>query len=91
MSRTTSSNPDLTKLSAIGPPILPSPIKPTVLLSERGVARVGYQPTARMASLSTVTRTELPGWTIQDATISGVLLASHHLRDFRIIQVVGAA
>src|ERR1700730_16681842 len=41
MSYTTSSNPALTRLSAIGPPILPSPIKPTVpvigfLLSDRG-------------------------------------------------------
>src|ERR1700738_326394 len=41
MSCTTSSNPALTRLSAIGPPILPSPIKPTVLvidflLSDRG-------------------------------------------------------
>src|ERR1700680_174300 len=30
ISCTTSSNPALTRLSAIGPPILPSPIKPTV-------------------------------------------------------------
>src|SRR5947199_49050 len=41
MSCTTSSNPALTRLSAIGPPILPSPIKPTVsvigfLLGDRG-------------------------------------------------------
>src|ERR1700731_4883111 len=41
MSCMTSSNPALTRLSAIGPPILPSPIKPTVLvidflLSDRG-------------------------------------------------------
>src|ERR1700680_1856925 len=32
MSCTTSSNPALTRLSAIGPPILPSAIKPTVLV-----------------------------------------------------------
>src|SRR5947207_14185283 len=52
MSCTTSSNPALTRLSAIVPPILPSPIKPTVsvigflLVTAAIVARGGYRETA---------------------------------------------
>src|SRR5258707_15361487 len=53
MSCTTSSNPALTRLSAIGPPILPSPTKPTVPVigfsppvTGAILARGGYRETA---------------------------------------------
>src|SRR5260370_32246618 len=48
MSCTTSSNPALTRLSAIGPPILPSPIKPTVLVIDFLLRDRGDRSTRRV-------------------------------------------
>src|SRR5215217_480706 len=68
MSCTTSSNPALTRLSDIGPPILPSPINPTLPAigslpangDDRSISRLTGNP-ARFVQRMAVSGTGLPG------------------------------